>query len=95
MTSTDELSATRFNGRVFSDPDRPEVLFTTFDVAAYTRDAQGRIAVDQQAVAPLDDRLRADLEFLWRGDGNFGNALFLRAERNRSGDWERRRHGPG
>ena len=42
--------------------------FTTFDVAAYTRDAQGRIAVDQQAVAPLDDRLRADLEFLWRLD---------------------------
>ncbi|QXT62436.1 hypothetical protein [Tessaracoccus palaemonis] len=68
MTSTEELSATRFSGRVFSDPDRPEVLFTTFDVAAYTRDAQGRIAVDAQAVAPLDDRLRADLEFLWRLD---------------------------
>lgn len=56
--------------RVFSDPDRPEVLYTDFDVAAYTAQARGRIRVDQEAVAaePFDAVIAADLAFLWRLD---------------------------
>jgi hypothetical protein len=56
--------------RVFSDADRPEVLFTGFDVEAYTRDARGRIPVDREAVAaePFDAVTAADLAFLWRLD---------------------------
>lgn len=44
------------------------MLYTSFDVAAYTRDARGRIRVDKSAVEPLDEALRADLEFVWRLD---------------------------
>lgn len=58
------------HGRVFSDPARPEVLFTDFDVDSYTHQARGRIGVDRQAVAadPFDAVTAADLAFLWRLD---------------------------
>lgn len=46
----------------------PAVLFTSFDVAAYTREAAGRIEVDKAAVDAFDERLAADLSFLWRLD---------------------------
>lgn len=56
--------------RLFSDPHRPEVLFTDFDVKAYTRNARGRVAIDAEAVAaePFDAVTAADLAFLWRLD---------------------------
>ncbi len=56
------------DGRVHSDPADPQVLLTAFDVAAYTRQARGRIRIDPAALEPLDERLRADLSFLWRLD---------------------------
>lgn len=56
--------------RVFSDASQPEVLFTDFDVAAYTNDALGRISVDPEAVRadPFDAVTAADLSFMWRLD---------------------------
>lgn len=65
-----EASHNGVGRRVFSDPDRPEVLYTDFDVDAYARDARGRIPVDQAAVAtdPPDPITAADLAFLWRLD---------------------------
>lgn len=54
------------DGRLHSDPADPQVLLTVFDVAAYTRQARGRIRIDPAALEPLDERLRADLSFLWR-----------------------------
>lgn len=57
---------TRFHSRA----SEPEVLFTRFDVAEYSRNARGRIAVDPAAVAadPIDTVAAADLAFLWRLD---------------------------
>ncbi|MFV0429329.1 MAG: hypothetical protein ACK5KO_07890 [Arachnia sp.] len=56
--------------RQFSDPARPRVLYTGFDVDAYARAARGRILVDAPAVQrePLDPITAADLAFLWRLD---------------------------
>ncbi|MFV0407653.1 MAG: hypothetical protein ACK5LN_12680 [Propioniciclava sp.] len=58
------------SGRLFSHPERPEVLFTGFNVDAYARSAPGRITVDHEAVAadPFDAITAADLAFLWRLD---------------------------
>lgn len=61
-------------GRLHSDPEHPTVLRTAFDVAAYTRTAQGRIPVDpallpsapSETAEHLDAETRADLAFLWR-----------------------------
>ncbi|WP_052462485.1 hypothetical protein [Nigerium massiliense] len=57
-------------GRLFSDPDNSQILFTDFDVEAYTRAARGRIPIDRDAVAEqgLDSGVRDDLAFLWRLD---------------------------
>lgn len=54
--------------RVFSNPSRPEVLYTEFDVGAFTRHARGRIDVNHDAVDPFDAITAADLAFLWRLD---------------------------
>ncbi|MFT3889330.1 MAG: hypothetical protein QM713_14375 [Arachnia sp.] len=56
--------------RAFSDASRGDVLFTGFDVDAYTHNARGRIEVDAAAVAaaPFDAITAADLAFLWRLD---------------------------
>lgn len=61
-------------GRLHSDPEHPTVLRTAFDVAAYTRTAQGRIPVNPALLSSetsepsehLDTETRADLAFLWR-----------------------------
>lgn len=65
-----EASHNGVGRRVFSDPDRPEVLFTHFNVDAYAREARGRIPVDEAAVMaePPDPVTAADLAFLWRLD---------------------------
>lgn len=52
------------NGRLHLDDDSLRVLTTDFDVAAYTRDARGPIAVDGAATLSLE--ARRDLEYLWR-----------------------------
>lgn len=56
------------DGRLHSVAGRPVTMFTDFDVAAYTHQARGRIAVDKPRVSIPDRELRADLEFLWRLD---------------------------
>ncbi|MDF1488565.1 hypothetical protein [Tessaracoccus caeni] len=51
-------------------PPQGDTLYTAFNVDAYGRNARGRIAVDQDAVAaqPFDPITAADLAFLWRLD---------------------------
>lgn len=53
------------DGRLHFDDSRYAVLRTAFDVAAYTREAQGRLQFDASSVS-LSPLLRRDLEFLWR-----------------------------
>lgn len=53
-------------GRLHSSPGQPIVLQTEFDVAAYTRDARGRIPVQADEVDFRSRREREDLAFLWR-----------------------------
>ncbi|OYN92306.1 hypothetical protein [Parenemella sanctibonifatiensis] len=54
------------NGHVYFDGDPAHaVLHTDFDVAAYTRQAKGRIR-ETPGPGELPDARRADLAFLWR-----------------------------
>ncbi len=52
-------------GRLFFDGGASRVLTTSFDVAAYTRNARGRFDVDVDDVV-LDPGTLADLDYLWR-----------------------------
>lgn len=61
------------DGRLHSDAAAPTVLRTPYDVAAYVRQARGKIPVDLEAAEPLgadprDEALRRDLAFVWRLD---------------------------
>ncbi len=56
------------DGRLHSIAGRPLTLFTDFDVAAYTRDARGRLTVAKAKVAGIEGDVRDDLAFLWRID---------------------------
>lgn len=56
------------HGRLHTFASQPLTLHTEFDVAEYTRNARGRIKVDQAAVHLPDAETRDDLAFLWRLD---------------------------
>lgn len=53
------------DGRLFFKGGTSAVLTTSFDVAAYTRDAWGRFDIDLDDVL-LDPETLADLHYLWR-----------------------------
>lgn len=53
------------NGRLHFDDPRYAVLRTDFDVAAYTREVQGRLHFDASEVR-IPPIARRDLEYLWR-----------------------------
>lgn len=65
-TSTIGYQGAHREGRLHSVPGRPIVLRTAFDVAAYVREARGRIPVGAASVALDGPAEREDLAFLWR-----------------------------
>ncbi|AQP48363.1 hypothetical protein BW730_13475 [Tessaracoccus aquimaris] len=54
------------DGRLHSIAGRPLTLFTDFDVAAYTRDARGRLGIAKAKLTGITGDVRDDLAFLWR-----------------------------